>query len=150
MMMMAMLMMMIEEEEEEEEDNSSHTVLYGVRDITSCGGWHNCLPTLGSALSSGSVFLQVITRSSVIIKINSPPFAVKFHFVKPAGNDWLSFTCCRFCKSCYWQNGPFFMGNVPIYETKIKFLGSWFDLGAWFLVGTVIEYIVVEFLCICR
>lgn len=46
-------------------------------------------------------FLQVITRSSVIIKINSPPFAVKFHFVKPAGNDWLSFTCCRFCKSCY-------------------------------------------------
>lgn len=52
---------------------------------------------LGSALSSGSVFLQVITRSSVIIKINSPSlFAVKFHFVKLAGNDWLSFTCCSF------------------------------------------------------
>lgn len=142
MMMIAMLMMMIEEEEED-------SVVWS--DITSCGGWHNCLPTLGSALSSGSVFLQVITRSSVIIKINSPsPFAVKFHFVKPAGNDWLSFTCCRFCKSCYWQNGPFFYGQRTNLWNKIKIFGSRFVLGAWFLVGTVIEYIVIEFLCICR
>lgn len=42
------------------------------------------------------------------------------------------------------------MGNVPTYETKIKIFVSRFVLGAWFLVGTVIEYIVIEFLCICR
>lgn len=44
----------------------------------------------------------------------------------------------------------FFMGNVLIYEIKLKFLGLWFDLGVWFFVGIVIEYIVIEFLCICR
>lgn len=77
---------------------------------------------LGSALSSGSVFLQVITRSSVIIKINSPsPFAVKFHFVKLAGNDWLSFTCCSFLQVMLLTKQSFFMGNVPIYKTKLNF-----------------------------
>lgn len=37
------------------------------------------------------------------------------------------------------------MGNVPTYETKIKIFVSRFVLGAWFLVGTVIEYIVISF-----
>lgn len=44
----------------------------------------------------------------------------------------------------------FFMGNVLIYEIKIKIFVLRFVLGVWFFVGIVIEYIVIEFLCICR
>lgn len=58
----------------------------------------------------------------MIIKINSPSlFAVKFHFVKLAGNDWLSFTCCSFLQVMLLTKQSFFMGNVPIYKTKFNF-----------------------------